>query len=141
MPEQFFRIFAGSRMAEKIMPVYEYTCPDCRNLFEEWRKISEATENAPCPKCGGLAQRIISNTAFVLKGDGWYVTDYGYRKGVSEEGKATSSDTAAPSNSSATGGSGPTACPAPPTAAPNPPPCAHAGQNQPAPGTADGAST
>jgi putative FmdB family regulatory protein len=141
MPEQSFRISAVSRMVEKIMPVYEYTCPECRSVFEEWRKISETTENTLCPKCGAMARRIISNTAFVLKGGGWYVTDYGYRKGVSEEGQTTASDTAASSNSSAADGSGQNASPVPSTATPDPPPCVSAGQGQPASGTADGAST
>jgi putative FmdB family regulatory protein len=78
-------------MVEKIMPVYEYACPTCRNIFEEWLKFSETTESMPCPKCGSRAQRIISNTAFVLKGGGWYVTDYGYRKNASEDGTSPAS--------------------------------------------------
>jgi len=82
------------------MPVYEYTCPNCRNVFEEWLKISESTENAPCPKCGSQARRIISNTAFVLKGGGWYVTDYGYRKGASEDGQTAINEATASSPSS-----------------------------------------
>ena len=73
------------------MPIYEYACPNCRNVFEKWLKLSETTKNAPCPQCGGLAQHIISHTAFVLKGGGWYVTDYGYRKGASEDGTSSAS--------------------------------------------------
>ena len=81
------------------MPIYEYACPDCRNVFEKWLKLSETTENAPCPKCGGQAQHIISHTAFVLKGGGWYVTDYGYRKGASEDGTASEAGTSSASPS------------------------------------------
>jgi hypothetical protein len=29
----------------------------------------------------------MSQTSFVLKGGGWYVSDYGYRKGIREEGE------------------------------------------------------
>lgn len=29
-----------------------------------------------CPSCGGVMKKLISNTSFVLKGSGWYVTDY-----------------------------------------------------------------
>ncbi len=72
------------------MPIYEYQCPSCNNIFEEWVKTANDEEEETCPKCGGLAHRMISNTAFILKGGGWYVTDYGYRKGVSEDGKAGS---------------------------------------------------
>lgn len=66
------------------MPIYEYQCPECANIFEEWAKASEMKEVAPCPLCQTPSERIISHTAFVLKGGGWYVTDYGYRKNISE---------------------------------------------------------
>jgi putative FmdB family regulatory protein len=57
------------------MPIYEYLCKDCEQIFEEWQKdFSERV--AACPICGGDAHRIISHTSFVLKGTGWYVTDY-----------------------------------------------------------------
>jgi putative FmdB family regulatory protein len=113
---------------EKTMPIYEYACPNCRNVFEKWLKFSETTENAPCPKCGSQARHIISNTAFVLKGGGWYVTDYGYRKGASEEGAASDAGTSAPSSTD--GGTEQNAHPAPIAAAPSPP----------ASGTTNGAS-
>lgn len=69
---------------EPVMPIYEYQCPECANIFEEWAKASEMKEVAPCPLCQTPSERIISHTAFVLKGGGWYVTDYGYRKNISE---------------------------------------------------------
>ena len=67
------------------MPIYEYECPSCHYVFEEWVKLSDAHREEPCPKCGTSSQRVISHTSFVLKGEGWYVTDYGYRKNVHEE--------------------------------------------------------
>ena len=82
------------------MPIYEYECSKCHHIFEEWVKTSEASDTCACPECGALADHIISNTAFVLKGGGWYVTDYGYRKGVSETGDGGSS-AAAPSDKKA----------------------------------------
>ena len=51
------------------MPIYEYECQECKEVFEEWQKNHEARE-APCPFCGGTGQRFISSTAFVLKGGG-----------------------------------------------------------------------
>jgi putative FmdB family regulatory protein len=57
------------------MPIYEYRCCDCEQIFEEWQKGFE-DKDVPCPVCGHKAKRLISNTAFVLKGTGWYVTDY-----------------------------------------------------------------
>lgn len=77
------------------MPIYEYQCPKCQHVFEEWVKASEAHGQEPCPRCGTPSSRIISQTSFVLKGGGWYVSDYGYRKGISEEGAAASSAPAA----------------------------------------------
>lgn len=61
------------------MPIYEYLCPKCEDVFEEWRK-SVDDDAAPCPRCGETSKRIISNTAFVLKGGGWYATDYKDRR-------------------------------------------------------------
>lgn len=57
------------------MPIYEYRCGDCEQIFEEWQTGFEERE-LTCPVCGGKARRLISNTSFVLKGTGWYTTDY-----------------------------------------------------------------
>ncbi len=86
------------------MPIYEYQCPQCQQVFEEWLSVSEATDKAPCPQCHTQSSRIISNTAFVLKGGGWYVTEYGNRKNTNAG--ATSSGTAAPVNSGASEATG-----------------------------------
>ena len=57
------------------MPIYEYECQDCKQIFEEWQSGFEEKVLA-CPVCGADAKRLISNTSFILKGSGWYVTDY-----------------------------------------------------------------
>lgn len=57
------------------MPIYEYSCQDCKQIFEEWQKDYEERD-IPCPVCGGQASRIISSTSFVLKGGGWYASGY-----------------------------------------------------------------
>ncbi len=57
------------------MPIYEYRCGDCEQIFEEWQTDFKERE-LPCPVCGGKSRRLISNTSFVLKGTGWYTTDY-----------------------------------------------------------------
>lgn len=72
------------------MPIYEYSCKSCGNHFECMQKISEPPI-APCPKCGDTADRIISMTAFALKGEGWYKD--GYAKGKSTEVSKSSSKT------------------------------------------------
>ncbi|MBN2381716.1 zinc ribbon domain-containing protein [bacterium] len=57
------------------MPIYEYRCEECGQLFEQMQKITDAPLNR-CILCGGKAHRIISKSTFILKGTGWYVTDY-----------------------------------------------------------------
>lgn len=72
------------------MPIYEYKCPKCGKVFEEWVRSADAAPEKQCPGCATPSPRIISRTSFVLKGDGWYVSDYGYRKGISEDGSSSS---------------------------------------------------
>lgn len=69
------------------MPIYEYRCPKC-GLFDQMQKITEPPLKR-CPTCKGKVSKQMSNSAFHLKGGGWYVTDYA-RKGsrASESGSA-----------------------------------------------------
>ncbi len=57
------------------MPIYEYECTACGYTFEEWQRDFKERE-INCPECGGKAKRLVSHTSFILKGSGWYVTDY-----------------------------------------------------------------
>ncbi len=57
------------------MPVYEYECTKCNKHFEIMQKISDEPLSR-CVECGGELKKLITNTSFVLKGSGWYVTDY-----------------------------------------------------------------
>src|SRR5438132_4052610 len=68
------------------MPIYEYRCLDCGHQFELMQKFSDPPAET-CTSCSGAVQKLISRSAFHLKGSGWYVTDYG-RNG-SANGKAT----------------------------------------------------
>ena len=68
------------------MPIYEYRCLDCGHQFELMQKFSDPPAET-CTSCSGTVQKLISRSAFHLKGSGWYVTDYG-RNG-SANGKAT----------------------------------------------------
>ena len=54
------------------MPIYEYGCEACGHRLEAQQKLSEAPLKT-CPACGKDAlEKLISSTAFVLKGGGWY---------------------------------------------------------------------
>ena len=58
------------------MPIYEYQCKNCDHTLETIQKISEKPLRK-CPECGKSAlEKLISATAFRLKGDGWYETDF-----------------------------------------------------------------
>ncbi len=57
------------------MPIYEYGCTKCGKTHEIMQKFSDAPLSV-CPDCGGEVKKLISNTSFVLKGTGWYATDY-----------------------------------------------------------------
>ncbi len=58
------------------MPIYEYQCGSCDYKFEMLQKITEKPIDI-CPKCKGKVKRLISKRgSFILKGSGWYVTDY-----------------------------------------------------------------
>jgi len=57
------------------MPIYEYECLSCGKQCEVIQKFDDKPLNS-CPDCGGDMHKLISQTSFVLKGTGWYVTDY-----------------------------------------------------------------
>ena len=57
------------------MPTYEYQCDKCGRIFEVRQRISEPPLET-CETCGGAVRRLISSAPFILKGEGWYVTDY-----------------------------------------------------------------
>jgi putative FmdB family regulatory protein len=64
------------------MPIYEYTCEKCNKHLEIIQKITEGPLTT-CPDCAGSLRKMISSTSFVLKGTGWYATDYASNKNCS----------------------------------------------------------
>lgn len=70
------------------MPIYEYECSSCGKQHEIIQMHSE-TPLIDCPDCGGHMRKLVSKTSFVLKGTGWYLTDYasGERKKAMESEK------------------------------------------------------
>lgn len=59
------------------MPIYEYECEKCGASFEKMESIS-AKPVTTCinTKCDGKARRQVSASGFILKGSGWYTSDY-----------------------------------------------------------------
>ena len=77
------------------MPIYEYKCPKC-GVVEVTQRITEAPLKK-CPNCKSKVERMISRSSFVLKGTGWYATDYA-NKG--KNNASESSEKASSSNGS-----------------------------------------
>jgi len=62
------------------MPTYEYECERCKHTLEAVQGIKDEPLTE-CPRCGRVTlKRLISKTSFVLKGTGWYETDYKHKK-------------------------------------------------------------
>jgi len=58
--------------------------------MEVFQKISDKPITK-CEKCKGRVKRLISQSAFHLKGSGWYVTDYASKSG-GYDGKKSSKE-------------------------------------------------
>jgi putative FmdB family regulatory protein len=69
------------------MPIYEYKCQKC-GVVEVMQRITEEPLRR-CPHCKGKVERLLSRSSFILKGSGWYATDYA-RKGTSSASTAAS---------------------------------------------------
>lgn len=58
------------------MPIYEYECQSCHQVFERLQSVSQPDPEG-CDLCGqGPVKKMISLSGFVLKGSGFYTTDY-----------------------------------------------------------------
>ena len=71
------------------MPTYEYLCKKCGHTFEEFQSMSEKPLTG-CPKCGtdSLARVMGGGGGFILKGSGFYGTDYRkHQRGGDDPGK------------------------------------------------------
>ena len=84
------------------MPTYEYKCGSCGHRFEKFSTKMTDESNMDCPRCDGVAERLISGGAGLLfKGSGFHITDYrsdSYKKEAKKDTKpsesAASSDAA-----------------------------------------------
>ncbi|MBX7223437.1 MAG: zinc ribbon domain-containing protein [Blastocatellia bacterium] len=92
------------------MPIYEYECTNCGNQLEIIQKMSDAPLT-DCPKCHRpTLEKLLSQSSFALKGDGWYISDYARKSGsASSTGAETSGSSASSSASEKTTDSSTTA--------------------------------
>ena len=84
------------------MPVYEYQCKACHKEFEYQQRMSDPDKTV-CEACGGELERLISRTAFQLKGSGWYKDLYSSSKPAETKTESkpaeTKTETATPADS------------------------------------------
>ena len=115
------------------MPIYEYECDKCGVTFEAIQAISakplKTCQGVGCnDKDNGKVRRLVSASGFILKGSGWYTSEYpseARKKGweqESKQGKAGSSSEKTPASASSTEASsakGPASEPAAPAKKPS----------------------
>jgi putative FmdB family regulatory protein len=92
------------------VPIYEYECRKC-GVFDYEQSIADRPL-ARCPKCRTKVTKLISASAFHLKGGGWYSDGYNRKAGASPA--ATSSDDAPASSAAAPSSTETAAAPTPP---------------------------
>jgi len=73
------------------MPIYEYLCEGCGKVNEKLQKVYDPPP-ARCDECGSRKlAKLVSRSAFQLKGGGWYSDLYASKKKekaeVSKDGK------------------------------------------------------
>jgi len=81
------------------MPLYEYECENCGDLFEVIQKFSDDPLTVH-EKCGGKVHRMLSAPALQFKGSGWYVNDYAKSNNPAPGASKKTDSTAGNSNSS-----------------------------------------
>lgn len=52
------------------MPIYEYKCQECGEIFEDFRALHDNDDEVVCPKCGAKKPNKLLSTFFRNIGDG-----------------------------------------------------------------------
>ena len=85
------------------MPMYAYRCQKCGHEEEHIQRFSD-DPISECEACGGPTRRVITGTAFQLKGGGWYADGYASTGGSNSGGDSGSSGASGSSGSSKASG-------------------------------------
>lgn len=85
---------------DRHMPIYEYLCEGCGKVNEKLQKVYDPPP-ARCDECGSRKlAKLVSRSAFQLKGGGWYSDLYASKKKekpeVSKDGKDGAATTPTP---------------------------------------------
>jgi len=91
---------------DRPMPIYEYLCEGCGKVNEKLQKVYDPPP-ARCDECGSRKlAKLVSRSAFQLKGGGWYSDLYASKKKekteVSKDGKEGAMPTPTSATTSAT---------------------------------------
>lgn len=88
------------------MPIYEYACQSCGHALEALQKLSDAPL-VDCPECGRPELRkLVSAAGFVLKGSGWYATDFRDKGKKTDQGSGSAGEQSAAKDAAAACGAG-----------------------------------
>ena len=78
------------------MPIYEYECEKCNTTFEAMQSVAaKPLKKCTVLSCKGKVHRLVSASGFILKGSGWYTSDYpseARKKGWESEGQNTTAN-------------------------------------------------
>jgi putative FmdB family regulatory protein len=84
------------------MPIYEYLCESCGKVNEQLQKVNDPPP-ARCDECGSRKlAKLVSRSAFQLKGGGWYSDLYASKKEKAAPSKDGADGTATATSSPAT---------------------------------------
>lgn len=87
------------------MPTYDYKCPSCGLVFENFHGMNEKPD-VNCPKCSTLAEKQFAVGAGIqFKGNGFYVNDYKTSPNSSSSSQGSAGSAGSTSGSSCAGGS------------------------------------
>ena len=78
------------------MPIYEYECEQCNTTFEAMQSVAaKPLKKCTVLGCKGKVHLLVSASGFILKGSGWYTSDYpseARKKGWESEGQNTTAN-------------------------------------------------
>ena len=81
------------------MPLYDYECLSCGNIFEVRQGFNDVPE-AACPECDHESKRLFRPVGVIFKGSGFYVNEYGKGREGSQSGSDSHSSSSANAGSS-----------------------------------------
>ena len=101
------------------MPIYEYECEQCNTTFEAMQSVAaKPLKKCTVLGCKGKVHRLVSASGFILKGSGWYTSDYpseARKKGWESESQSTTAKKSASTDEETSSEKTPTPAPQAPT--------------------------